>query len=65
MEHMFKKNDRVTWRTVHGEACGAVVCHDTLEFGYMIVKLKNSRRMLVHESCAKLMEETTGSYIRC
>lgn len=60
----FKKDDVIVWNTVKGKQSGRVICHDTLGLGYMIVALSNNRRMLVHESCAKLMEETTGSYIR-
>lgn len=60
----FKKDDVVVWMAVNRKQSGRVICHDTLGLGYMIVALSNNRRMLVHESSAKLMEETTGSYIR-
>lgn len=60
----FKKDDVVVWMAVNGKQSGRVICHDNFGLGYMIVALSNSRRMLVHESCAKLMEETTGSHIR-
>lgn len=59
----FEINDKVVWKTANGMASGRVVCYDTLGFGYMIVALPNSRRMLVNECSATACNDaTTGNY---
>lgn len=45
--------DLVRWEALNGECSGEVVSRDGMELGYMVVRLRNGRRMLVHESSAE------------
>ena len=41
---------------VNGECSGVVMVHDDYNLGYMVARLDNGRRMIVHETGAKKCE---------
>lgn len=51
----FKIGERISWMAANGECSGVVMVHDDYNLGYMVAKLDNGRRMIVHESSAKKM----------
>ena len=52
----FEIGDRISWMAVNGECSGAVIAHDDDNLGYLVARLDNGRRMIVHETNAKKCE---------
>ena len=52
----FKIGERISWIAVNGECSGVVMVHDDYNLGYMVARLDNGRRMIVHETGAKKCE---------
>lgn len=52
----FEIGDRISWMAANGECSGEVMGHDDYNLGYMVAKLDNGRRMIVHESRARKYE---------
>lgn len=52
----FKIGDRISWMAANGECSGAVIAHDDYNLGYLVARLDNGRRMIVHESRARKCE---------
>lgn len=52
----FEIGDRISWMAVNGECSGAVIAHDDYNLGYLVARLDNGRRMIVHETSAKKCE---------
>lgn len=52
----FENGDRISWMAVNGECSGVVMVHDDYNLGYIVARLDNGRRMIVHESSARKCE---------
>lgn len=52
----FKIGDRISWMAANAECSGVVMVHDDYNLGYMVARLDNGRRMIVHETSAKKSE---------
>lgn len=52
----FKIGERISWMAANGECSGVVMVHDDYNLGYMVARLNNGRRMIVHESSARKCE---------
>lgn len=52
----FEIGERISWMAANGECSGEVMGHDDYNLGYMVAKLDNGRRMIVHESRARKCE---------
>lgn len=52
----FKIGERVRWMAANGECSGVIMNYDDYNLGYLIAKLDNGRRMIVHENSAKKCE---------
>lgn len=52
----FEIGERISWMAANGECSGEVMGHDDYNLGYMVAKLDNGRRMIVHESSARKCE---------
>ena len=49
----FSPGDVIEWEAVNGTPRGVVMQCDSFGLGYMIARLANGRRMLVHENSAR------------
>lgn len=49
----FKIGERVRWMAANGECSGVIMNYDDYNLGYLVARLNNGRRMIVHESSAK------------
>ncbi len=56
----FSPGDVIEWEAVNGTPRGVVLEYDGFGLGYMIARLANGRRMLVHENSARPASLTTG-----
>lgn len=52
----FEIGERISWMAVNGEYSGMVMVHDDYNLGYLVARLDNGRRMIVHESSARKCE---------
>lgn len=52
----FKIGERVRWMAANGECSGVIMNYDDYNLGYLIARLDNGRRMIVHESSARKSE---------
>lgn len=52
----FKIGERISWMAVNGECSGVVMEQDDYNLGYMVARLDNGRRIIVHESSARKCE---------
>lgn len=52
----FEIGERISWMAANGECSGEVMGHDDYNLGYMVARLDNGRRMIVHESSARKCE---------
>ena len=53
----FEIGDRISWMAVNGECSGVVIMnYDEYNLGYLVARLDNGRRMIVHETSAKKCE---------
>lgn len=52
----FEIGERISWMAANGECSGVVMVHDDYNLGYMVARLDNGRRIIVHETSAKKSE---------
>ena len=52
----FEIGERISWMAANGECSGVVIVHDDYNLGYMVARLDNGRRIIVHETSAKKSE---------
>lgn len=52
----FEIGERISWMAANGECSGVVMVHDDYNLGYMVARLDNGRRMIVHETSARKCE---------
>lgn len=52
----FKIGERISWMAANGECSGVIMNYDDYNLGYLVARLDNGRRMIVHESSARKSE---------
>ena len=52
----FEIGERIRWMAANGECSGVIMNYDDYNLGYLVARLDNGRRMIVHESSAKKCE---------
>lgn len=52
----FEIGERISWMAANSECSGVVMVYDDYNLGYMVTRLDNGRRMIVHETSAKKCE---------
>lgn len=52
----FEIGERISWMAANGECSGVIMNYDDYNLGYLVARLNNGRRMIVHESSARKCE---------
>lgn len=56
----FQIGEVVCWNILNGVASGKIIAHDSYGLGLLLVRLRNGRQMIVHESSAEPFSLTVG-----